>query len=134
MKRTTLLLTAALLALSSVAEAQFYNAIDVPIVGLTNSAVAVRSVPAPLLSWECYNPNAVVSYIQVFDVSTSVTVGTTPNVFFMAVQPGQSSGTNQMPTQTGSYSPTNPVKVAATTTPGGGTAPTSALACDFVTR
>jgi hypothetical protein len=131
--KRVLLLLAALLA-PCAALAQTYDVLDVPIQSLSNSAQTVKSVPAPLLFYECYNPNATLAWLQVFDVAGAVTVGTTPPTFNVQLQPGQSTGLARPPTSTGAYFAANSIKVAATTTAGGGTAPATAVPCDFGTR
>jgi hypothetical protein len=50
---------------------------------LTNTSQTVRSSGGGFESFSCYNPNSSVSYVQVFDISGSVTVGTsTPKLSY----------------------------------------------------
>lgn len=85
-----------------------------------NSGVATPGLVGSLL---CYNPNASVEYVQVFDVSAAPTVGTTPARFFV---PLPASTTTLVSLGVDMF---NGMVVAATTTPGGNTAPGTALPC-----
>lgn len=98
---------------------------------LTNSAVVVKASPGPVLWYQCYNPNATVAYLQVFDSAGSVTVGTTTPARSFAVAPLSTTGPQPpSPPLSGSAG----LQIAATTTPTGGTAPGTALQCDVAFR
>ena len=88
---------------------------------LSNSAVEAVSYPCQLTGYLINNPNSAEVFVQFFD-SSSVTVGTTTPV--LSVKVG-SSGTVQ--TNDIKQFFTNSIKVAATTTEEGNTAPTSAV-------
>jgi hypothetical protein len=77
----------------------------------------------------CYNPNVAVAYVQVFDVSGTVTLGTTsPGGGSWAVPPTNNGG---FATDVG-IDFANAIKVAATTTATGPTAPGVPLDCNAV--
>jgi len=91
---------------------------------LSNTAVQLKGAPGVLQWGSCYNPNASIAYVQVFD-ATSVTVGTTTPTEALPV-PATTVASLPFPAQF-----FNAIKVAATTTATGGTAPGSALVCNF---
>lgn len=117
------LLACTLLATPALAQVNAPIPISKP--ALTNSAVSLKA-HAGVLQWvNCGNANAAIEYVQVFDVSTTVTVGTTPNKLALAIPPSTTASL-VLPAQF-----FNAIQVAATTTPGGSTAPGTALACNF---
>lgn len=93
--------------------------------GLTNSAVTVKASKGTLQWASCYNPSNAVAYVQVFDIAGSVTLGSSVPKLSLAI----ASGAN-LPI-TGPATFINAIKVAATTTAGGSTAPSTALDCNF---
>lgn len=95
---------------------------------LTNTAVAIKASAGQLGKLYCYNPNATVAYIQVYNVASgSVTVGTTAALQSYGIPPTSASGfvSALVGDQYGTA-----MSVAATTTAGGGTAPSTAIDCD----
>lgn len=95
---------------------------------LSNTAVSIKGSPGAIQALACYNPNATVEYVQVYDTTGSVTVGTTPAKFSVPLTP---STVTNVQLGVNMYSG---IKVAGTTTSGGGTAPASALPCSVVFR
>jgi hypothetical protein len=140
MRRTlrVLVLAAILLPLSVVAQqpvgvtqvgGQDVTALQVtPVLfsALTNSAQTIRSSGGGFESFSCYNPNSSVSYVQVFDISGSVTLGTSTPKLSFGIPANQSWGLVDL-----AIVFANAIKVAATTTAAGSTAPTNALVCNF---
>jgi hypothetical protein len=99
----------------------------VPVTALSNTVTTIQSSgPKKLDLYECYNPNGSAAYVQVFDISGTVTLGTSTakNVFGIAAN--SRGGLAAMGL---TYS--NAIKVAATTTATGSTAPGTALVCNF---
>lgn len=95
--------------------------------GLTTTVVTVKGSPGTLGWLQCLNPNAATSeYVQVFDVApgTTVTLGTTvPKLAF-----GFAGGQSLAIPIAGNF--TKGIKIAATTTAAGNTAPAVALDCN----
>lgn len=97
---------------------------------LTNTAVAIKGAQGQLGMLQCYNPSAVQTYIQIYNVASgSVTVGTTTPTLSIPIAP----------TATGGWALSNPgiqfstaISAAATTTATGGTAPGIAADCNVV--
>lgn len=117
-----LLLAAALLAMTMPAIAQVNAPIPVKLAALTNTAVVAKSAPG-ILQWQsCANANAATVFIQYYDTLGAVTVGTTPAYAFIPVAAGAATLVPQMQFING-------IKAAVTTTPGGSTAPATALDC-----
>lgn len=116
------------------ARAQQYDALVLPVASLSNTAVAIKSAPGPLLWLQCYNPNATVAWVQFYDTVAAVTVGTTAPTKFFAFGPLQSSGFVYPDPIKGTLAAAAGIQVAATTTSKGGTAPTLPLSCEFAIR
>jgi hypothetical protein len=93
---------------------------------LTNTAQTVRSSGGGFESFSCFNPNSSVSYVQVFDISGSVTVGTSTPKLSYGIGANASWGMTDL-----AMVFANAIKVAATTGATNGTAPTNALVCNF---
>lgn len=93
---------------------------------VTNTAVLVKAGANSLAGYNVSNTNAGTVYVQFFDAATSgaVTVGTTAPYFWIAV-PGGSPGGVTDGLQTVGIPFTNGVVIAVTTTPTGGTAPST---------
>lgn len=116
---------AALLCLAPIAAAAQVTApVPVKLPALLAVAQTVRTGGGVLQWAACYNPNAAVAYVQVFD-SAAPTVGTTAAALALPV-PATSNIVFPVASQ---YF--NGVTVAATTTPGGSTALGTALVCNF---
>lgn len=92
---------------------------------LTNTVVQPKLARGVFQWGSCYNPNASVEYIQVFDTAGTVTLGTT--VPTMAI-PLVASTVTQLPFPALML---NGLQLAAATTATGNTAPGSALVCNF---
>ncbi len=95
---------------------------------LTNTAVAIKASGGWLGKLYCWNPNATVAYIQVYNVAAgSVTVGTTAALQSYGIPPTNSAGfvMNAVGDEYGTA-----ISAAATTTAGGGTAPGTAVDCN----
>lgn len=93
---------------------------------ITNSSVTVKNAPGQLAFALCDNNNAAWTYLQMFD-ATSPSIGT--NVGFIALPPSLSGGFTQSIV---GLQFSNSIKVAATTTPGGSSAPaTNTVNCTF---
>lgn len=95
---------------------------------LTNSAVTVKGSAGNLGGYHCYNPAAAVTYIQIYDTSGAVTVGTTTPVLSFGI-PASGGGNLEF---VNGVNFANAIKVAATTTGTGGTAPATAAECNFL--
>lgn len=93
--------------------------------GISNTSVTVKATAGTLGMVVCDNNNAAWSYLQLFDVTTP-SVGT--NVGFIPIPPATTNG-YALPVQPLVFN--NSIKVAATTAPGGSTAPGTALNCTF---
>lgn len=97
---------------------------------LSNTAVAVDASPGQLYELYCYNPNASVAYIQVYDTAQgSVTVGTTAAVLSYGIPATSASGFTHSLV---SIQFSTAITVAATTAAGNGTAPGTAVDCNAV--
>ena len=91
---------------------------------LSNTKAAVKASGGTLGGYMLYNPNAAVTYVQVFDAaSANVTVGTTTPTYVIPLPPA--SGANIEFTLGISHA--TAITVAATTTATGSSAPSSAV-------
>lgn len=95
---------------------------------LTNSAVTVKASAGNLGGYHCLNAAAAITYIQIFDTSGAVTLGTTTPVLSFGLP---ASGAGNLEFSNG-VNFANAIKVAATTTAGGSTAPATAMDCNFL--
>jgi hypothetical protein len=93
---------------------------------LSTSVTTIRSSAGGFESYECYNPNSSVAYVQVFDISGTVTLGSSTPKQSIGIPATNRAGLSDLAMP---YS--NAIKVAATTTATGSTAPTTALVCNF---
>jgi len=92
---------------------------------LTNTAQVIKSSAGNLYGYYIYNPNTSVSYVMIYNVAAaSVTVGTTTAQMVFAIP--ASSGANLMFPYPITFSNAG-WSIAAATTGGGNTAPTTAL-------
>lgn len=124
MKRTLLALIAALVLFPAAAFG-LNGAVVNFVNGLTTTVTTVGIAPGTLFWVQCYNPAAAVSYVQIFDTTGAVTLGTTPPT----VAFGFPASSSQLLSLDMGIS--NGIKVAATTTPNGNVAPATALVCGF---
>lgn len=96
---------------------------------LSNAKVAIKASAGTLGGYMFYNPNAAVTYMQVFDATSgSVTVGTTTPTYVIPLPPA--SGANIEFTL--GIGHTTAITVAATTTATGSSAPGTALTGFFL--
>ena len=93
--------------------------------GLSTTVKTVRAGNGALAFLSCYNPNAAVAYVQLFDTAGAVTLGTTLPKLSIGVPATQSSS---FPIGAAFLAG---IKAAATTTATGSTAPATALDCNF---
>lgn len=131
MRKIRLFLATTLLLASGAARAQVGLTLGdavTPIAGLTNTVVTVKAKQGIIDRLLCYNPNASVQYVQVFDTSGTVTVGTTAARFFVPLTPSATTYVNL------GINMFNAIKVAGTQSSGGPSAPGSALPCSVTFR
>lgn len=93
--------------------------------GLTNSAVTIKSSRGIAQWLQCVNPNAGVVYVQFYDTASAVVVGTTTPKLSIGFASGTASTTFLSATFLAA------IKIAATTTPTGGSAPAGAIDCNL---
>lgn len=92
---------------------------------LSNTAVEVKAEPGTLGGWSFGNPDAAaLAYVHFYDTAGDVTVGTTVPILSLIVPFG---GGNNHPISNYGIPFHNGLKVAASTTAAGGSAPSSAL-------
>lgn len=93
---------------------------------LTNSAQAVKASAGQLGGWYIYNPNSSAAYVIIYNIAAaSVTVGTSTPKLVLAIPASSAANlelVNGIPFDTA-------ISVAAATTGGGNTAPSTALEC-----
>jgi len=94
---------------------------------LGTTVTTAKASAGRLVYLHCWNPNATIAYVQVFDISGSVTLGTSTPKLSMAVPPTNSTGF-VLPLQGIAFA--NAIKVAATSTATGSTTPGTALDCN----
>lgn len=94
---------------------------------LTNTVVTIKSSAGDFGGYMVYNPNASVVYVQVFDAA-SVTLGTTTPKYVIPLPAGAAANIEFSLGITHA----NAIKLAATTTPTGSTAPASSLTGFFL--
>jgi hypothetical protein len=95
--------------------------------GLTTTVTTVKSSAGELGAYHCVNPNAAVSYVQIFDTSSTVTLGITAPVLSLGL-PANDGGNIEW--GMGIHF-ANGIKVAVTTTATGSTASGTAVDCNF---
>lgn len=95
---------------------------------LTNSAQSVKATAGQLGGWYIYNPNTSATYVIIYNVASgSVTVGTTNPKLVLCI-PASSAANLEI---VNGIAFDTAISVAATTTGGGNTAPTTALEANF---
>jgi hypothetical protein len=95
---------------------------------LTNSAQAVKASAGKLGGWYIYNPNSSATYVIIYNVASgSVTVGTTNPKLVLCI-PATSAANLEL---VNGITFDTAISVAATTTGGGNSAPSSALEANF---
>ena len=99
--------------------------------GLTTTVTTVKGSAGELGAYHCLNPNTASAYVQIFDTAGAVTLGTTVPVLSLGL-PASASGPGGGNLEWGmGIHFANAIKVAATTTATGSTAPATALDCNF---
>lgn len=93
----------------------------------TAGGVSIKASAGQLGGYIIYNPNASVAYVQVFDANAAVTLGTTRPDVLIPIPP--SSGANIEFGKGVAFA--SGIRVAATTTASGSTAPGTGLDCTF---
>lgn len=104
------------------------------LLNVTNSPVSLRaSSNVAIGAFNIVNPNAAISYVQLFDAlaANAVTLGTTLPTAWLAVA---ANGVLSDSFPGNGVEFPNGIVIAATTTPTGNTAPSSALNVQFFTR
>ena len=91
------------------------------------TVTTIKSGAGELGAYHCINPNAAVSYIQLFDTSGAVTLGITVPVLSLGL-PANDGGNIEW--GMGIHF-ANAIKVAVTTTAQGSTAPGTGVDCNF---
>jgi hypothetical protein len=108
---------------------------DTPVLGngLSTTPLTVSAGAAVLNSYFCLNPNTSTTYIQIFDISGTVTLGTSTPKWSIGIPAGTGNpGAGNLSQMNLNFA--NAIKVAATTTATGSTAPSTALDCNFGVR
>lgn len=119
------IIAAAVLLMASPAVAQVNAPFPFRASALTNTVVQPKLSRGSFQWGSCYNPNASVEYIQVFDSAATVTVGTTAPT--MAI-PLAASTVTALPFPAVML---NGLQLAATASATGSTAPAAPLVCNF---
>lgn len=96
---------------------------------LTTTVMVVAASTATLTWYHCVNPNTAIAYVQIFDTNATVTLGTTLPTISLPLPASGGAAVGGLLLRF-----TDGVRVAATTTATGNTAPTTALDCNFATR
>jgi hypothetical protein len=93
----------------------------------TTTVTTVKGSAGELGAYHCLNPNSVPAYVQIFDTSGTVTLGTTIPVLSLGL-PASDGGNLEW---TIGVHFANAIKVAVTTTATGSTAPATVVDCNF---
>lgn len=94
-------------------------------VGLTATVRTIKATRGTLAWMSCLNTNAAPAYVQLFNIPGAVTLGSSTPTIAQPVVSGSATTLYYNATFTAA------IKVAATTTPTGSTAPAQALNCNF---
>lgn len=95
--------------------------------GQGTTVTTVKGTAGELGAYHCLNPNAAVSYVQIFDTSSTVTLGVTTPVLSLGL-PANDGGNLEW---TIGVHFANGIKVAVTTTATGSTGPSTNVDCNF---
>jgi hypothetical protein len=95
--------------------------------GQSTTVTTVKGSAGELGAYHCLNPNASAAYVQIFDTAGAVTLGSTVPVLSLGLP--ASDGGNLEWTMGIHFA--NGIKVAATTTATGSTAPGTNVDCNF---
>jgi hypothetical protein len=90
---------------------------------LTTTVQVVKTGLSVVTGWMIYNPNATIAYVQLFDLATTVTLGTTVPTLSLPIPAGASA--NLLDGAGIAFD--NGIQVACTTTATGSTAPSTGL-------
>ena len=93
----------------------------------STTVTTVKGSAGELGAYHCLNPNSAAAYVQIFDTAGTVTLGSTTPVLSLGLP--ASDGGNLEWTMGVHFA--NGIKVAATTTATGSTAPGTAVDCNF---
>lgn len=93
----------------------------------STTVTTVKATAGELGAYYCWNPNAAVAYLQIFDISGTVTLGTSVPKWSIGLPAGSAAN---LELSNGLHF-ANAIKIAATTTATGSTAPTSAIDCNI---
>lgn len=98
------------------------------VTALSSAKTQIRSSSGVLGGYMIGNSNTSWAYVQVWDIaSASITVGSTSPTYVLSIPPGGAANLEL----TCGIAHATAINVAATTTPTGSTAPTTALTCTF---
>ena len=99
---------------------------------LSTTAVAVKASAGSVVGYNIFNPGSALAYVHFYDVAQgSVTVGTTVPKLSLPL-PSNSSATVGIDSKQASVPYSTAITVAASTTPGGSTAPGTALVVNIL--
>lgn len=119
-----LLVLSSVLPAAAVVDSRPSNALtlqDTPVTVRTCAA----SVPCGVSSFICYNPNGSAAYVQLFDLSTTVTPGSTVPTAVISMEASRAVA------GTVGWRFYSAVQAIATTTPTGATPASTAVVCTF---
>jgi hypothetical protein len=95
--------------------------------GLSTTVQTVKGSAGELGAYYCWNPNGAVAYIQIFDTGGTVTLGSTAPKWSIGIPP--TSAANLELANGMNFA--SAIKVAATTTATGSSAPSTGIDCNF---
>jgi hypothetical protein len=98
--------------------------------GLSTTVQTVAGSAATLTAYYCANPNTAAAYVQIFDISGTVTLGSSTPKWSIRIPPNDGAANLSML----GLAFVNAIKVAATTTATGSGVPTTPLDCNFAYR
>lgn len=96
---------------------------------LSTTVTTVKSSAGSVGAYSLYNPSIAITFIQFFDISGTVTLGTTVPVWTLAIP---TLATLNLSIPFGGITFANAIKIAATTTALGLTAPATALIVNLI--
>jgi len=93
---------------------------------LSTTVQTVKSGAGTLESYYIYNPNTSVAYVQIFDISGTVTLGTSTPTWSIGIPASSGANLSRL-----GLTFANAIKIAATTTRAGNSAPSTGLDVNF---
>jgi hypothetical protein len=99
-------------------------------VGLTTTVVTLFGTAKDIGFIDCDNQNNAFTYVQLFDTTGAVTLGSTSPDMFIPIPPASAGWVNS----SNGITFANGIKLAATTTPTGSTAPATTINCFWGTK